>query len=114
MRRGGTLFGCLVSILVVVGAVYAGSEIGAPYYRYYRYRDVLSQEERFASLHSDDVMRRIIWATADSLDLPDDAYRIGIAREGGHLRLTADYDDAWSLPGYRRVVHFTVDDARPL
>jgi hypothetical protein len=100
-------------VLLVV-AVYAGSAIGAPYYRYYRFSDIVNQEESFATIRSDDVMRHAIWATADSLGLPDDAYHLQIARDGGRVHISASYDDFWALPGYRRVVHFTVDDSSPL
>jgi hypothetical protein len=111
MRRGGALSGCLVWMAFLAAAGYVGADVGAPYYRYYRYRDVVSQEAGFAQLHSDEAMRRTIWATADSLGLPEDAYRLNITRDSGRVRVTASYDDAWTIPGYRRVVHFDLDDS---
>jgi hypothetical protein len=113
-RLGGALSGCLVwGVLLVVG-VYAGSEIGAPYYRYYRYGDVLEQQAHFATIRSDSAMMRAIWATADSLGLPDAAYQVNIRRGSNRVHLTTAYDDAWAVPGYRRTVHFQLDQSAPL
>ena len=113
-RRGGALAGCLVWALLFVGAAYAASEVGAPYYRYYRFNDVAAQEARYATIRSDSAMRLSLWATADSLGLPDDAYHVNIARSANRVTITAAYDDSWAVPGYRRAVHFQLDESAPL
>lgn len=113
-RLGGALSGCLVwGVLLVIGA-YAGSEIGAPYYRYYRYSDAADQAAHFATIRSDSAMKRDMWATADSLGLPDAAYQVTIRRGANRVHLTAAYDDWWAVPGYRRTVHFQIDQSAPL
>lgn len=114
MRRGGALAGCLVWAMLFVGAAYAGSQIGAPYYRYYRYDDVAAQQAQYATIRSDSAMRLALWASADSLGLPDEAYHVHIARTPNHVTITAAYDDAWAVPGYRRPVHFQVNQSAPL
>lgn len=114
IRRGGALLGCLVWAVFLVGAVYAGSEVGAPYYRYYRYDDMAAQQARYATIRTDSAMRLALWATADSLGLPEDAYRVNIARTPNRVDITAAYDDWWAVPGYRRAVHFQIDESAPL
>jgi hypothetical protein len=59
-------------------------------------------------------MRLALWATADSLGLPEDAYHVNIARTGNRVDITAAYVDWWAVPGYRRAVHFEVDESAPL
>lgn len=113
-RRGGALFGCLVWAILFVGAAYAASEIGAPYYRYYRFADVAAQEARYATIRSDSAMRLALWASADSLGLPEDAYHLSIVRTPNRVSISTDYDDAWVVPGFRRPVHFQIDESAPL
>jgi hypothetical protein len=114
MRRGGALAGCLVWAVLFVGLAYATSEVGAPYYRYYRFTDMAAQQARYATIRSDSAMRLALWATADSLGLPHDAYDIRIARSPNRVDITTAYDDWWAVPGYRRAVHFQVDESAPL
>lgn len=114
MRRGGALAGCLVWAVFLVAAVYGASEIGAPYYRYYRYDDMATQQVHFATIRTDSAMRLALWATADSLGLPDSAYDVNIRRTANRVDISAAYDDWWAVPGYRRQVHFQVDESAPL
>jgi len=113
-RRGGALAGCLVWAILFVAGAYAASEIGAPYYRYYRFSDAAAQEARYATIRSDSAMRFALWATADSLGLPEDAYHVNIARTSNRVQITAAYDDWWAVPGYRREVHFQIEESAPL
>lgn len=114
MRRGGAVAGCLVWAVLLVAAAYTASEIGAPYYRFYRYDDAASQEARYATIRTDSAMRLALWATADSLGLPEDAYHLNIRRGTNRVHISAAYDDWWAVPGYRRAVHFTLDESAPL
>lgn len=114
MRRGGAMLGCLVWAILLVGAAYAVSDVGAPYYRFYRYDDMAQQQAHYATIRSDSAMRLALWATADSLGLPDDAYHVQITRTPNRVAITAAYDDWWAVPGYRRAVHFQLDESAPL
>lgn len=113
-RRGGALLGCLVWAALLVVAAYGASEIGAPYYRYYRFDDMASQQARYATIRTDSAMRLALLATADSLGLPDSAYDVNIRRTPNRVDITAAYDDWWAVPGYRREVHFQLDESAPL
>ena len=114
MRRGGAMLGCLVWAIFLVGIVYAASEVGAPYYRFYRYDDMAQQQAHYATIRTDSAMRLALWATADSLGLPEDAYNVQISRGVNRVHITAAYDDWWALPGYRRTVHFDLNESAPL
>ena len=79
-RRGSTEMGCLSWLLIVAIIVYVGINVGAPYMRYYRFRDAVDQQVRYATFRNDDAMREEIWAAADSLGLPEEAYHVTVER----------------------------------
>ncbi len=108
-RRGVAASGCLVWLLLIGAGAYVGAHVGAPYYRYYQYRDAVSQQLRFATLRSDDAILHSIYASADSIGVPEGAYHLNIARTPSDVHITGAYDDVWSLPNYSRLVHFTID-----
>lgn len=108
-RRGAVLGGCL-SWVVVLGVLgYVTVHVGRPYYRFYRFKDAVEQQARFAQARTDDAIERDIWAAADSLGLPESAYHVRIVRDAWSIHITDQYDDSWSLPGYERSVRFTLD-----
>lgn len=108
-RRGSTMIGCLGWALIIAAAAFIGSHIGEPYYRYYRYRDAISQQVRFAGVHTDAAIRKDIWAAADSLGMPEEAYHLDITRDQNKLHISGAYDDSWSVFNYTRSVPFTLD-----
>ncbi len=108
-RRGAASSGCLSWLLLAAVVAYVGTHVGEPYYRYYRYSDVVSQQARFASVRADDAIMRSIWASADSLGLPEEAYHLTISRAQGAIRISGAYDDYWSLLKYSRSVHYSID-----
>ncbi len=114
IRRGSTTTGCLgwLVILVVIGFV--GSQIGQPYFRYYQYRDAVSQRARFAAVRTDSAIRKDIWAAADSLGLPDEAYHVNIQRAHDSVRISGAYEDSWTIFGHTRVVPFTLNSQNSL
>lgn len=113
-RRGTSATGCLFQILILGGLVYGGMHIGQPYYRYYRYRDAINQQARFAILRSDDSVRKDILANADSLALPQAAYYVQIARTEHGIHIWVSYTDSWTVWRYTRPVYFTIDVKRAL
>lgn len=107
-RRGSTTLGCLTWLLVIAIIVYVGTHVGEPYYRYYRYRDAISQRVRFAGARPDSLLRKGIWAAADSIGLPEGAYHVSIMRTSDAIRVFGTYDDSWTLFNYTRIVPFTL------
>ncbi len=101
--------GCLGWLLIVAVAAYIGAHVGQPYFRYYQYRDAISQRIRFAAVRKDTDIRKDIFASADSLGLPEEAYHLDMVRDSGAFRVAGAYDDTWSLFNYTRTVPFTIN-----
>src|SRR2546427_11010053 len=72
-RRGASSSGCLLSLLLLVAALYYGVNIGEVYFRYYRLLDELQTETRIASGLDDGTIRRRIQAAMEDIGLPDSA-----------------------------------------
>lgn len=93
-------------MLALAAVGYVGTHVGDPYFRYYRYRDAIAQRVRFAGVRSDSTIKKEIWAAADSIGLPEEAYRLSIDRDARQLHVTGHYDDQWSVLSYSRQVPF--------
>ena len=105
--RGRSRLGCLFILVVVAAAAYFAVNIGEVYVRYYRYRDVMSQQARFAVQFSDDVIQRRLRAAADSLGLPEAAGNVSIRRSPGLIEIWSEYYEQVELPLFVREFHFT-------
>lgn len=113
-RRGSAGMGCLSWLLILAITVYVGMNVGAPYMRYYRFRDAVNQQVRYATFRSNDAMREEIWAAADSLGLPEEAYHVTVERAPSQIRVFGSYIDSWQLFRYSRPVHFILNEQGPL
>ncbi|HEY8310173.1 MAG TPA: hypothetical protein VIG47_06430 [Gemmatimonadaceae bacterium] len=113
-RRGAAEAGCLGWVLVLAIAAYIGVQVGAPYLRYYRFRDAVDQQVRYATFRNDDHIRQDLWAAADSLDLPQEAYHVTVERAPSAIRIFGGYDDMWTLLKYNHSVHFLLNEQGPL
>jgi len=113
-RRGAADSGCLGWLLFIAIVTYAGVHVGAPYMRFYRFRDAVDQQVRYATFRDDDGIRKEIWGAADSLGLPQEAYHVIIERAPSAIRIYGSYDDSWQLLRYHRQVHFILDEVGPL
>ncbi len=108
-RPGATQLGCLTWILLVSLTAYAGIHIGAPYMRYLRYSDAISEEVRYATFRNDDAIRTHIWAAADSIGMPESAYHLTVERTTGSIHVYGSYDDEWVILTYFHLVHFIIE-----
>jgi hypothetical protein len=101
-RRGGSSLGCLLSLLVFVSALYYGVHIGEVYLRYYRLLDAMRFQASIAPSVTDDVIKRRLMATADSLLGQTPAFQV--LRGGNPARITiqAQYRDSVDLPFFKR------------
>lgn len=106
-RRGASRLGCLFSLLVVVTVLYFGFNIGEVYLRFYRLRDAMSQEARFAHNRTDDTIRLRLAAVADSLGLPEDAGRMVIQRDTRRIVISTRYSEHVELPMFVRELQFS-------
>lgn len=98
--------GCLFSLLVAVAIAYFGMNVGEVYLRYYRFRDAMSQEVRFARQLSDDQIRSHLRAVADSLGLPEEAGAVRVRRSANRITVSSEYFETVELPLFVRNVRF--------
>jgi hypothetical protein len=105
-RRGASTLGCLFSLLLVVAVIYFGVNVGAPYFRYYQFRDAMQQEVRFAERKTDSEIRASLRLKADSLDLPGPAQRINIRRTPSRIVIWTDYTETIDFPFVTREIAF--------
>jgi hypothetical protein len=96
--RGASTLGCLFSMLVVVAVIYFGVNVGAPYLRYYQFRDAMQQEARFADRKSDSEILATLRLKADSLGLPGPAYRINVRRNASRIVIWTEYTETIDFP----------------
>jgi hypothetical protein len=66
-RSGRSNFGCLLTLLIFVGALYYGIPFGEVYFRYYRLLDAMRFQASLARSVDDQTIIRNLTATADSL-----------------------------------------------
>ena len=105
-RRGASRLGCLLQILVLAAVVYVGLLAGEEALAYYRFKDAMKNEARFASVRSDQEMRKRLRAFTDSVELPPAAKDINIVREDNRIRIWSEYDQVFKLPfNHEKIVH---------
>lgn len=107
-RRGGrSRLGCLLGLLLLVTIAYFGFNIGEVYFRFYRLRDAMAQEARFADTRDDEAIRLRLAAVADSLGLPDEAGRVRVVRTSNRVTISSDYSEHVELPLFVREIKFS-------
>jgi hypothetical protein len=111
-RRGAGRLGCLVSLLIAVAIAYFGFNIGEVYLRFFRMRDAMVQEVRFADIRTDADIRTRLAAAADSIGLPDEASRVRIRREARRVIISTTWSELVELPLFVREFHFSPEVVR--
>ena len=105
-RTGSSTLGCLFVLLLLSAAGYFAVNIGEVYLRYFKFKDGMRQEVRFASHNSDQVILRHLRAQADSLGLPEAAGEVTLQRSGRHIEIESEYYEHIELPLFVREVRF--------
>lgn len=103
-RGGRSSLGCLFGLLIFVSALYFAFNLAEPHWRYYQFRDAMSQQARFAQQFTNEEITVHLQAKADSLGLPPEAYRIRFNRTDRTITIWTEYEELVELPGYTR--HF--------
>jgi seryl-tRNA(Sec) selenium transferase len=87
--------GCLIPLLIVTIIGYFAAHASDAALRYYRFRDAMQQEARFAHrpTRTDDRIRTRLRAMADSLEVPVEGRRINVRRTEQRIRISADYSE---------------------
>jgi hypothetical protein len=106
-RGGESRLGCLIPLLILAVGAYFAADFGAAFFRYYRFKDAMGQEARFATTATDEQITTRLSALADSLQLPPGAELITINRSQSLITISSDYDEIIKLPLKKeRVIHF--------
>lgn len=105
-RAGRSTLGCLFTLLVIVAIGYFGFNLGEVYLRYYRFRDSMEQNARFAAHFDDAAIRNNLKLSADTLNLPPEAHSVLVFRRNRHITISADYYERVELPLYVHEIHF--------
>jgi len=111
-RAGASRLGCLVGLLLVVTIGYFGFNIGEVFLRFYRFRDAMKQEVRFADTRDDATIRMHLTAVADSLGLPGDAGHVKIERNAVRIVISSVYSEHVELPLFVREFRFSPQAVR--
>lgn len=98
MRRGAGRLGCLIQLAILVSLIYFGAYAGQDLLDYYRFRDSMKQELRFAKNRSDQQIKDRLRIFADSVELPPEAHDINIVRDENTIKVWAEYDQPLRLP----------------
>jgi hypothetical protein len=105
-RLARSRLGCLLGLALLAAVGLAGFNLGSAYLRFYRFRDVMRTEARFASRNTDEAILAKLRAAADSLGLPPRAKRIQIRRRPTSIRISTEYVETVELPFMTREVRF--------
>jgi hypothetical protein len=116
-RRGASSTGCLLSLLLFVGALYYGVNIGELWFRYYRFVDEMKTQARLAAALDDGTIRRRLQAAITDIGVPDSAgNRLVIVRSAQprEIRIETVYSESVSLPLFHHTFVFRPKATQPL
>jgi len=110
-EAGKGKLGCLIVVILLVGIVYVGKNVGAVYWRYYQMQDEVKSQAAFAPGLTDKTILERLVAQADTLGLPlgPDAWYIKrTTRAPKEIEISAAYDDSVVFQAFkwRRVLRF--------
>lgn len=107
-QRGASRVGCLFFIMVVVAIGYWGVPLGGTYVRFYRFKNEMQSQARFAPSIDDGTIRRRLIQKIEELGLPDEARRIQIQRvqTPREIRIRSSWEETIVLPFFTRTVTF--------
>jgi len=117
-RRGASSSGCLLSLLLLVAALYYGVNIGEVFFRYYRLLDEMQTETRLAAGLDDGTIRRRIQAAIDEIGIPDSAgsRQLQVRRTDSPRQIVIEtqYSEWVSLPFFNHSFSFHPRATQPL
>lgn len=113
-KRGVSTVGCLLQLALIGAVAYVGVLVADDVMAYFRFKDAMKQETRFAATRTDAAMKRRLRAFTDSVKLPPEAKDIQIVRNERAIRIWSEYDAELRLPFYSKVIHLTPSAERPL
>jgi hypothetical protein len=106
----------LVTLAVFAGLIYYGIGAGGSYVKYYRMKNEMKVQARFAGNLTDEDIRRRLRTTATELQLPAAAQRVAIQRRARprEIVLTITWPDTITVPFYRWAHTYRAEIRAPL
>lgn len=104
-RRGASTLGCLFSLVLFLGTIYYGSQVGVIYWRLFELRDSMRQVARFSQNQTDEQVRRLLVSQVREIGLPPEATQFRIRRTGRPSRIVIETT-------YTETLHLPLIDAR--
>ena len=105
-RIGSSRMGCLLQLAVAGCIIYVATVAGHDALMYYRFKDAMENETRFAQTRGDSGIKARLQAFTDSVDLPPSASYINIVRGPNSIRIWSQYDKEYKLPlNHTKIVH---------
>lgn len=98
VRRGTSRLGCVIQLAILVALIYVGMNAVPDLLDYYRFRDAMKQEARFAKGRTDAQIEDHLRLFADSVGLPAAAHDINIVRDENTIHIWTEYDQPLRLP----------------
>lgn len=95
---GTSRVGCVVQLAILAAIIYFGAYAGQDLLDYYRLRDAMKQEARFAKLRTDTQIKDRLRSFADSVGLPVAAQDVNIVRDQNTIHIWSEYDQPLRLP----------------
>ncbi len=108
-RRGASMTGCLISLVVTIIAVYYGMQVGRVYYRFYAIKDKIDSAALFAQTEPTEQILRNLRQAADEIGLPPAAKNFTIRRTDVYPRtitISTVYTENLNLPFIKKTVTF--------
>ncbi len=116
-NRGASSVGCLVSLLLFVGVLYYGVNIGEVWFRYYRLVDEMKTQARLAAALDDGTIRRRVQAAITDIGVPESAgehLKIVRTAQPREIRIETTYNESVSLPLFHHTFKFNPKASQPL
>ncbi len=99
-RRGASMLGCILSVVLFLGALYYGVHIGGVYWRYYELLDDMRQQARHADQLTDDAILANLNAKADSILDQTPEFRLDRGGRPSRITIETEYTETVVLPGF--------------
>ncbi len=107
-ERGASRMGCLFFMMVVVAVGYWGVPIASSYVRFYRFKNEMQSQARFAPSIDNGTIRRRLVQKIEELGLPDEARQLQILRvtTPREIRISTSWEEVIALPFLTQTITF--------
>jgi len=103
-----SLFRRLLNLAVVALIAHAGWKVGPVFFRYFEFKDRITEAARYSGRHTAAELKKQILEIAGAEGVPLDAEALQVQKSGDHVRVDASYTEPLEfLPRYYYPHEFT-------